>query len=40
MLKRNGWTRSRIALREWMPVYRVDVCTFVFNTSEFIPSAC
>ena len=37
MLKRNGWTRSRIALREWMPVIVLMCCTFVFNTSEFIP---
>lgn len=37
MLKRNGWTRSRIALREWLPVIVLMCCTFVFNTSEFIP---
>ena len=37
MLKRNGWTRGRIALREWLPVIGLMCCTFVFNTSEFIP---
>ena len=37
MLKRNGWTRGRIALREWLPVIVLMCCTFVFNTSEFIP---
>ena len=37
MLKRNEWTRGRIALREWLPVIVLMCCTFVFNTSEFIP---
>ena len=37
MLKRNGWTRGRIALREWLPVIVLLCCTFVFNPSEFIP---
>ena len=36
MLKRNEWTRGRIALREWLPVIVLMCCTFVFNTSEFI----
>ena len=33
MLKRNEWTRGRIALREWLPVIVLMSSTFVFNTS-------